>query len=188
MNYNKRKSSLEIVKTGSLSKIKNKFSLALRAHNKLSGDFEDLILWADRLGISEKDIPRSAIKLHALDRLDLSSSGIEVIPNDIFQLTELVELKLTRDLISELPNDIRKLKKLKILDLSGNSELSAIPNSIVELQELEYLNLNSCNISTFPNDISQMRSLRKLELSYNPLDLNEIIIGNNIHLINTGAI
>lgn len=122
-----------------------------------------------------------------LEKLDLSFSGIEEIPDFIFNLPRLKELNLsgcknikklpssftsTQSLEKlsihvgekhEFPKEIASLKHLKSISISGN--LRAIPISILHLDKLEELELIDTKISTLPKEIKELKSLRKFSLS-----------------------
>jgi Leucine-rich repeat (LRR) protein len=130
--------------------------------------------------------------LSQIDTLELSNSGLSVLPDEIGGIKSLVSLKitychrlvsisneikylkylthlnLTNNSISTLPNVFDSLKKLKILDLNSN-KLNGLPESIRTLTALEELNLFHNQIVSLPESIGELDHLKSISLSDNPL-------------------
>ena len=85
-------------------------------------------------------------------------------------------LDLSHQNLSTIPENFSTLKSLKMLDLSGNTnlDLNAVLSAIKYPQKLEVLILDSLNINSLPKNIYLFKNLKHLSLSYNPsLNLNE---------------
>lgn len=67
-------------------------------------------------------VPRPILssKLTKLNKLDLSSNQLAVVPADISNLVSLTELDLDKNVIVSLPEEIGKLINLKVLSLRSN--------------------------------------------------------------------
>ena len=59
------------------------------------------------------------------------------------------------------------LAGLKVLDLSGNMELTALPAGLWSLAGLEALDLQYCGLRALPEGIGRLAGLNRLNLSYN---------------------
>jgi Leucine-rich repeat (LRR) protein len=80
--------------------------------------------------------------LKSVSKIDLESSNLNVIPDNVFDCTNLETLILKNNNITTLPIDIRKLYALKVL------------------------NLTNTNIQYIPEEISQLKLLKELYLTY----------------------
>ena len=103
---------------------------------------ETLILSKNPLG-SKFDIEKGVNKLF-LDRLELSSCGMEVFSENLGNLLSL-----------------------KILDISQNA-LTSLPDSLGKLQNLEELRLTKNKLDSLPLSLGLLRKLRCLEILDNP--------------------
>jgi len=65
-----------------------------------------------------------------VDYLNLQSSNLSKLPDEISLFKELRILNLSSNLIHQLPNNIQKLENLEILNIMGNPNLSNIPDVI----------------------------------------------------------
>ncbi|MBA0577117.1 hypothetical protein Golob_028052 [Gossypium lobatum] len=90
-------------------------------------------------------------------------------------------LDLSGSGIKMLPHSIGNLKHLKAFYLSGNRYLLKLPSSLSRLQLLETLDLNGCsNFRTLPNKTSRLVSLKHLlidgcrKLDYMPRGLGKL--------------
>ncbi|GKV48827.1 hypothetical protein SLEP1_g55618 [Rubroshorea leprosula] len=81
--------------------------------------------------------------------LDLSNTGIEVLPNSICNLEYLTALILCRCKSLKRMPSLSKLKALKKLDLDG-AGLREAPEGIEMLENLEYLDLSCPNLRVLP--------------------------------------
>ncbi|MDR2635501.1 MAG: hypothetical protein LBC08_01590 [Campylobacteraceae bacterium] len=82
-----------------------------------------LAKWADDNNISRKRMPRyDETTLLNISELDLSSLGLQSLPEEIGNLIKLKKLNLSDNNLKSLPKEIVALK-LKYLDLRGNNAL-----------------------------------------------------------------
>lgn len=87
--------------------------------------------------------------------------------NDLKQNTFNVQLQNGR--IKEIPHKLKICKKLKYLDLFGNS-ISIIPDWFYEFKNLENLSLKSNNFKQLPIIIFTIENLNSLNLSENQIN------------------
>ncbi|MBA6157197.1 leucine-rich repeat domain-containing protein [Tenacibaculum sp. S7007] len=86
---------------------------------------------------------------------------------DLKNLDKNLELlNLSSSNISELPDNIKVFKKLKALDLSRNriKDFDKLFNQLGELPSLEYLELDYSNLKEFPSSISKLQKLKGLSI------------------------
>lgn len=135
-------------------------------------------------GINKKEIRYILDRQNKIKELEIKDLDINNKFNDIqlfpTQLPDLQILSITavvehdvkvgwwKSDFQELPKNIGALKKLKILNLSGNS-LKALPESIGGLTNLRELYLEYNDIQELPNSITNLVNLEILNVSYNPL-------------------
>ena len=93
---------------------------------------------------------RHALKLRCLD---ISSTDLQEIPQQIFHLHHLEQFTMTNCALESLPDDLQKCVNISYLDLSENP-LGALPPSILQLRKLEKLFLKSCCLSDFPRNFA----------------------------------
>ncbi|GKV27439.1 hypothetical protein SLEP1_g36611 [Rubroshorea leprosula] len=94
--------------------------------------------------------------------LDLSRTGIEVLPNSICNLEYLTALILRKCCCLKHMPSLSKLKALKKLDLEG-AGLHETPEGIEMLENLEYLDLSCPNLTELPRGkISKLFRLQYL--------------------------
>lgn len=120
-----------------------------------------------------------AVKNHGWQVIDLRNCALTEFPIELFNYTELITIDLSNDSfcdeehrnkISIIPDDISKLRKLKRLNLSGNS-LHSISEELASLQRLSYLNLSNNKLTDISEKIANMPSLSEIYLDDNPFDL-----------------
>jgi Leucine-rich repeat (LRR) protein len=103
--------------------------------------------------------------------LDLSSFGIEELPNEILSLKKLEHLDLSFNQLKKYPQDLFKLKSLRELNLKGN-----------QIKELNSEQLNKklvfLNLSGNPIDTLSLQASTQVHKSLNFQDilLNEVCI------------
>jgi len=86
---------------------------------------------------------------------------------DLKNLDQNLELlNLSSSNIIELSDDIKKFKKLKGLDLSRNriKDFDKLFNQLSKLPNLEYLELDYSNLKKFPSTISKLQNLKGLSI------------------------
>ena len=103
-----------------------------------------------------------------LKHLNLSHTGkLRELPEEIGLLTKLERLELTDSGITMLPKTLHQLKSLKILDLRGCENIEVIPSGIGALTNLEKLDLYSMTkLQRLPEEICKLKKLNKLNLAY----------------------
>ncbi|CCH60166.1 hypothetical protein TBLA_0C03630 [Henningerozyma blattae CBS 6284] len=90
------------------------------------------------------------LKLHRLQKLELSENNLTQLPKEISCLNKLVYLSVARNKLEGLPTEFSKLKNLKSLDLHSNN----IRNFILGTEDIEltYLNISSNAFGEFALD------------------------------------
>jgi hypothetical protein len=119
---------------------------------------DEMISWAVKNRISEKNLPRNKEDLLKLEHLELRNQ-----------------------IIIDIPESIGNCVNLKSLDLSGN-KLVKIPESIGNCVNLSYLCLWDNNLVKIPKSIAKLSNLTELDLSYNQLVNIPASIENLINL------
>ncbi|KAF6152267.1 hypothetical protein GIB67_005921 [Kingdonia uniflora] len=125
-----------------------------------------------------KELPKEVEKLIHLRYLNLSSTGVEELPETVTNLSNLQMLKLQScSKLRRLPNMIGKLVSLRHLE-AVSSELEELPETISNFSNLQTLKLNKCwKLRKLPNGIGKLVSLRHLEAEGTKLEeLPETII------------
>lgn len=85
-------------------------------------------------------------------------------------------LDLSYQNLNVVPKSLKNLKELKMLDLSGNTniDLDKVLESLKNPENLEVLILDSLHLKELPNNISLLKGLKQLSLGYNKsLDLEK---------------
>ncbi|WP_316751646.1 leucine-rich repeat domain-containing protein [Pedobacter gandavensis] len=137
-------------------------SLQLNFNLKDLSKLRSLELSNSKLFLNQSTFPKELI------RLDLSSTGMKVMPNSILKLRKLKTLILRYDSLMILPDNFSDLKQLKHLDLSGNL-ISALPADFGGLKSLKTLNLSANPIAELTESIGSLSILEMLELQYGNL-------------------
>lgn len=105
-------------------------------------------------------------KTPELHSLDLSSSNLTKINNQLDKLTNLSKLDLADNRLSEI--NVLSTKRIRVLNLSGNripsGKLSKIPSTV------KNLNLSNNDITILEESFKHFTQLRSLELADNPLN------------------
>ncbi|KAJ0954900.1 putative TIR domain, P-loop containing nucleoside triphosphate hydrolase [Helianthus annuus] len=112
-----------------------------------------------------KSLPGSICRLQHLRTLDLSSTGIKELLEDLGQLECLEQLYLTNTKVKYLPGSICMLKHLKTLYLYHCQLLEKLPEDVGQLESLKILDLGCCsNLREIPNNICKLKCLKELNL------------------------
>ena len=100
--------------------------------------------------------------------IDLSESGLTVLPSDLLKNTNLVDLNISDNSISTLPSQIQGWINLEALRM-GNNNLSAIPAEVRFFTKLATLDVSQNNLTGIPAEIGQLSNLKSLDLSDNKI-------------------
>ncbi|XP_042487911.1 putative disease resistance protein RGA3 [Macadamia integrifolia] len=119
------------------------------------------------LKIYKAQIPRLSSDLFGhltcLRILDLHSTYLEELPNEVEKLIHLRYLNLSMARFKELPKAVTKLYNLKILHLYGCKNLCKLPEGIGGLVNLIELDLIECRqLSYLPEGIGRLSKLHRL--------------------------
>lgn len=106
--------------------------------------------------------------LSTVESLNLSSSGLTLLPSEIGRFTSLKVLALSSTLLTSLPPEIGQLDSLEQLYLK-NTLLTTLPPEIGQLASLEYLYLGNTSLTSLPPEIGQLSRLQVLDLRGTPL-------------------
>lgn len=105
-------------------------------------------------------VPSSIFEIKSLKVLKLE--GIAELPNSIAEASNLEKLTISRSGIENLPDKISNLKFLKTLELSDLKLLVEFPKVIFELESLETLNLKNSPINELPSSIRRLKNLKTI--------------------------
>ncbi|EMS51005.1 Putative disease resistance RPP13-like protein 1 [Triticum urartu] len=100
---------------------------------------------------------------HQLRVLDLSETGIELIPETLGNMVHLRLLNLSRTGIQAIPESISNLWSLKFLLLRECKSLHALPKGMKHLRGLRDLDLAGTTIDIAAFRVGQLRSLTSLQ-------------------------
>lgn len=103
--------------------------------------------------------------LKQLKHLDLSSNGIEELPQD-FTAPSLSSLSLRHNRLRALPSSLCACSTLEVLDVQDN-KLAALPEQARSLMSLTSLNCQANKLSSLPAGLSRLECLRSLSLAAN---------------------
>jgi len=116
--------------------------------------------------------------LSKLQLLDLESSNIRSLPDNIGDLKDLHTLNLNSAIfLKSLPESIGDLKNLHTLRLAHVPNLESLPESIGGLTDLRNLDFDTDKITKLPNSIQNLSKLKVLRLGEN-IELLPEWIGN----------
>eukprot|EP01062_Namystynia_karyoxenos_P032465 TRINITY_DN23961_c0_g1_i1.p1 TRINITY_DN23961_c0_g1~~TRINITY_DN23961_c0_g1_i1.p1 ORF type:complete len:575 (+),score=219.24 TRINITY_DN23961_c0_g1_i1:107-1726(+) len=121
----------------------------------------------DLHGMRLTEIPGSALKLHSLVSLELSSNSISEVPSDIANLVSLRTLSLKSNSVTRLPDEVGQLAALTHLYLDHNC-LTEVPETLGNLQQLEVVGLDWNDLERFPVQLCRCPRLSRLYLVENP--------------------
>ena len=129
---------------------------------------EELWTWADKIELSEEDLPRDVNALIALEKLDLSGKAIiEILPESICNLKFLEELRLNSTSLKKLPKHIANLINLKVLSLSWTN-IDALPKNVCDIVNIEELYIDSMSLKKLPKNFNNLVNLKTLNIGGNP--------------------
>lgn len=110
----------------------------------------------------------SILKMKNLEKLELISCSLTLLPKEIGDLVSLKTLALSKNWLSSLPASIGNLINLKELLIDEN-QLMHLPKQIGQLKELEILRIRKNKLKEIPEEISNLQNLEILGLSKNEL-------------------
>jgi len=132
-------------------------------------------------------LPAEIGQLTKLETLEIVNHCLQALPLELFQLSSLRKLQIAQGSrfgywrktfgLATLAPQIAQLKKLRDLDLQGNS-LTKIPSEIGQLPKLKRLNLSRNQLQVFPSGVCDIKSLRVLILQNNALTSLPSQLGN----------
>lgn len=117
--------------------------------------------------ISDREIalehfPTIVFELPNLERLHISNSKINNIPEDISKISKLTELFLESNAIEYISSSIEKLERLKKLRLYNNKLTDITP--VLRISSLQKLELGRNLFIYVPENIGKLINLRYLDL------------------------
>jgi hypothetical protein len=112
-------------------------------------------------------LPSRFFDLPKLEDLEILSSNIAVVPENINKDCPLHKLNLYNNTINGFPNQILDYD-LKFLDLSRNEEIKTIPSKIKNLKNLEILYIGMTGLTSMSEEIFNLENLREFDLDGNP--------------------
>ncbi|XP_076911121.1 disease resistance protein RGA2-like [Bidens hawaiensis] len=177
---------------GKLASLRSIFMYGNMNEDSISQVFNHVYLRVLYLpGIWLKTLPESICKLKHLKFLNLSYSGIEVLPDSIIYLQNLQVLLLySCKKLRELPESVCELKQLSYMNLS-HSSIEALPESIIYLRNLQVLLLDSCPLFKLPEGLRNMRNLQHLDIGYSlthlPLGIKELTNLRKLSMFRLGS-
>jgi Leucine-rich repeat (LRR) protein len=104
--------------------------------------------------------------LATIQELDLSNTGLHVLPPEITQLIGLQKLDLRNNRLTSLPATFGQLVHLQRLNLHNN-RLTSLPETFGQLTSLELLSLRNNHLISLPTTFTQLTNLQMLSLSDN---------------------
>ena len=105
-------------------------------------------------------------KIEALENLNISSSFLTKLPDELHYFTGLKSLKINRTSIKNFPQSLYSLSELEKLSLTNNL-ITTIPNDICNLNSLHSLILSGNKLKTLNPHLANLRHLKKLDISNN---------------------
>lgn len=136
---------------------------------------ETIMAWADRNGVDEIFVPRSAEALLDAESLNLFCPGLRDYPEGFGNLTRLTSLDMSANLLPAVPGWISRLTQLKHLSLRHN-DLQILPEWIGELGKLRTLDAGRNKLSDLPESLCRLQNLEWLAVNRNPLRNGQPVI------------
>lgn len=138
----------------------------MRGHDPINLNFPtsigDLVnLESLYVGIKINSLPASIGNLHRLQKLILTYTNLEYLPDSISRLTKLHYLDISSNRLKSLP-DLSKLTKLRTLNMTSNY-LDELPEYVYNFEQLNYLRLQGNRIK-INEGIGNLKKLKVLFL------------------------
>ena len=133
-----------------------------------------------------RSTPTMILNLPTLQVLNISSSMLDQLPDDIGRLCNLVVLKANDNDFSVLSPSIGQLTKLEQLALGGN-QLDVIPDSIGQLKQLRSLILDRNKLTAIPGTVrrhDEVNALIKIKHAHCS-DVAAVLLFNSTYIILT---
>jgi tetratricopeptide (TPR) repeat protein len=119
-----------------------------------------------RLSLAGNDslgtIPKAIATLTALEKLDLSDTGLRKLPKAIGALRRLRVLDLSDNRFERLPDTLGDLAELRVLRIRNLS--TGFPAMVTRLPELRVLDLTLSRLGEVPDDLLRLSTLEELYL------------------------
>lgn len=134
-----------------------------------------------------RTFPLSVLPLTNIIQLDLSRNPLKLISSDIFyiiatRMTLLQDLNISKTGLSILPEEIGYCKSLRILRLSNNL-IKELPEKMSKLQNLEILDARMNRITKIDRLLSHWKNLRVLAIGGNQIETLQVYDNKKLHII-----
>jgi Leucine-rich repeat (LRR) protein len=128
-------------------------------------------------------LPASVGKLTALQAVNLNDNDFTSLPDTLANLTALESLQLDHNNLSTFPDVISRLTTLTRLDMANN-QLTSLPDTIGRLTLLSWFDVNDNRLTTLPEAIGNMANLEGIYADDNQLSsLPESICASRIRTL-----
>lgn len=137
---------------------------------KLAVKIADHLNWEKYRFLSVEEVSTAPPEI--VRQLWLTDPYPGILQETLYPLTQLENLSIdfrNKNEFKEIPTALRRLKELKVLALSGVTELTSLPQWLGDLKKLESIRISNSQIAGIHPYILQLASLRKLYLSHNQL-------------------
>ena len=105
--------------------------------------------------------PINQNQLQGIERLDLPTRGLEILPAEIGLLTGLRNLDVYGNQLISLPTEIGQLAELEWLSIANN-RLTSFPEEIMQLTKLKSFHMSFNSIEDLPAEIMQWKNSIKM--------------------------
>ena len=135
-----------------------------------------------RLNSSDKDTTiLNLLQYPKTEIININSSSVRHLPNDITKLKELKALNITWTDFNKFPRIVFELQNLISLDIAFRDTTIVVDTlcyNFTRLKNLELLSLISCNLKDFPLPLTEMKRLKYLSLGVNKIKNITVPISN----------
>ena len=114
------------------------------------------------------DFPAEHRRLITLQELQLSNSGLDVLPPEMQQLRNVEVLDLSNNLFDDLPQELHLMPNLRSLQLGGN-QLRTLDDRIALFRGIDTLDVSGNQIEAISAQLGSIRQLQCLQLAGNQL-------------------